>query len=119
MAEFVLRERAFQFSVSVLKFFSAFDFSYDFRFVKTQLFRSCTSIGVNIIEGSAGSSKKTLIQFYRIALRSAHETTYWLRLIKEVFPQLDQASIQLQILESEAISKILGKSIITLQNKSD
>ncbi|HRZ29331.1 MAG TPA: four helix bundle protein [Candidatus Paceibacterota bacterium] len=40
------------------------------------MLRSATSIGANIIEARASSSKKDFIKFYEIALKSANETIY-------------------------------------------
>ena len=38
-----------------------------------QLIRSATSIGANVIEAKASSSKKDYIHFFEIALKSANE----------------------------------------------
>ena len=44
--------------------------------LRDQILRSGTSVGANVREGKASSSKKELIRFYEIALRSANETDY-------------------------------------------
>lgn len=119
MAEFQLKERAFKFSVSLIKYFSSVTLNSDFRFLKNQLYRSATSIGANVIEGSGGSSKKELARYFRIAIRSANETTYWLKLILEVFEEVERSKIQELVIESESITRILGKSIATLNSKTN
>ena len=118
MAEFELKNRAFRFSVSILKFFGSISLNSELRFLKIQLYRSATSIGANIIEGSAGSSKKQLAQYYSIALRSANETIYWLKLIYEVYIDIDRKQMSELINECESIVRILGKLVSTLRSNS-
>ena len=90
----------------------AYDKVYNSLF--DQLIRSATSIGANIVEGKAGSSKKDWRKFFVIALKSANETKYWLCLIRDTF-EVDKKETNLLITEADEISKILGKSILTLK----
>jgi four helix bundle protein len=76
-----------------------------------QLIRSATSVGANVIEGMAGSSKKDWIRFYTIALKSANETKYWLCLIRDTI-QISNAKVQELISEADEISKIIASIII-------
>jgi four helix bundle protein len=115
MAEFRLKERAFQFSVSVIKHFLSISLNSEFLFLKKQLYRSVTSIGANIIEGSGGASKKELARYLQIALRSSTESTYWLKLIKEIFDNPKNEKLDELIAESESITKILGKSLVSIK----
>jgi four helix bundle protein len=46
-----------------------------------QVLRAGTSIGANVEEARAASSRRDLIARFAIALREARETKYWLRLI--------------------------------------
>ncbi len=116
MAEYKLKERTFQFSVSVIRYFSAIPLNPEFLFLKKQIYRSSASVGANVIEGSAGATEKELIRYLYIALRSSNETTYWLKLIREIFDNLKNQSMDDLIAESEAIARILGKSLVTLRN---
>jgi len=76
--------------------------------------RSATSIGANIIEAKSGNSRKNLISFYSIALRSANETKYWLCLVRDTL-EVDKVEVNNLIKEADEISKIIGKSILTLK----
>jgi four helix bundle protein len=76
--------------------------------------RSATSIGANVIEGKSGNSRKNLISYFSIALRSANETKYWLCLIRDTL-EIDKMETNQLISEADEISKILGKSILTLK----
>jgi four helix bundle protein len=46
-----------------------------------QLLAAATSVGANIEEGQAASSRRDMAAKYGIALREARETRYWLRLL--------------------------------------
>lgn len=84
--------------------------------VADQLIRSATSIGANIIEAKAASSKKDYLKFFQIALKSANETQYWLILTKESCSQgVNQINQLLQ--EVEEIGKIIGAGILTMKGK--
>jgi len=84
--------------------------------ISDQLLRSATSIGANIVEAKASSSKRDFIKFYEIALKSANETEYWLGLLKDA-TQADKNKTNQLLVEVEEISKMLGSSLLTLKNK--
>lgn len=111
-----LRMRSFRFSLKIINYTNNLPNNRKFWTFSDQLLRSATSIGANIIEAKASSSKKDFIHFYQIALKSANETQYWLSLLKE--SRLDD-SIQLSqlIKESIEISRMLGSSILTMKGK--
>ncbi|HEX2845184.1 MAG TPA: four helix bundle protein [Chitinophagaceae bacterium] len=74
--------------------------------------RSATSIGANIIEGKAGSSRKDWKNFLVIALKSANETKYWLCLIRDTMDEPDKNKIEMLIKEADEISKIIARIIL-------
>jgi four helix bundle protein len=76
-----------------------------------QLIRSATSIGANIVEGKAGSTKKDWKKFLIIALKSANEAKYWLCLIRDTI-EVDKNKIADLLKEADAISNIIAKIII-------
>jgi len=51
--------------------------------LRDQLLRSGTSVGANVKEAKASSSRKELIRFYEVALRSCDESEFWLDVIQE------------------------------------
>lgn len=83
-----------------------------------QLIRCGTSIGANLVEGTAGCSKKDFINFYHIALKSANETKYWLCLIRDNLA-CNKENIVLIINEANEISKIIASSIIKMKGLND
>lgn len=76
-----------------------------------QLLRSATSIGANVVEGSAGSSKKDWQKFLIIALKSANESKYWLCLIRDTL-DIDRNKVHELLTEADELSKILASIII-------
>jgi len=78
--------------------------------------RATTSIGANMIEAKASSSKREFIKFYEIALKSANETKYWLCLLRDSYPESKPLCREL-LQEAEEISNMLGSSILTLKGK--
>ncbi len=85
----------------------------DFPLVN-QLLRSGTSVGANVIEAKASSTKKELIRFYEIALRSANESEYWMDIIKEGY-EMDTEVMSDDKKELLEISKVLASIIINLK----
>lgn len=109
-----LRYRSFKLSLTILKLASKFPSRREFWIIADQLIRSATSIGANIIEAKASSSKKDFINFYHIALKSANETSYWLLLLRDG-DLVPKDKIQPIIDEVDQICKMLGSSIITMK----
>ena len=71
-----LRYRSYRFSIEIIKLVSRFPANKMYQIIANQLLRSATSVGANIIEAKASSSKKDFINYYQIALKSGNETIY-------------------------------------------
>ncbi|MBU2592490.1 four helix bundle protein [Patescibacteria group bacterium] len=56
--------------------------------ISDQLLRAGTSIGANIVEAQAASSRRDFTNFLNHALKSANETKFWLILSKDLNPKL-------------------------------
>lgn len=113
-----LRERTFQFSLDLIKFIKGTDKKVFYSLID-QLLRSGTSIGANLIEAKDSSSKRDFIKFYQIALKSANETQYWLELIDGSYgKQIDASEIDRLLSELEEICRMLGRSLLTMKNKT-
>jgi four helix bundle protein len=112
-----IKIRCYEFSKSVVLFKNKYEFKRIYYPVIDQLLRSATSIGANVIEGKSGNSRKILISYFSIALRSANETKYWLCLIRDTI-EVDKIETNQLINEADEISKILAKSILTLKQNA-
>jgi len=111
-----LKYRCYYFSIKVIKFLETLPEKKVYWVISDQLLISATSIGANIVEAKASSSKRDFIKFYEIALKSANETEYWLGLLKDA-TQADKNKTNQLLVEVEEISKMLGSSLLTLKNK--
>ena len=106
-----IRHRCFFFSKEIISFVGEVKFERVYSSLFDQLLRSGTSIGANIVEGKAGSSKKDWKNYYAIALKSANETKYWLCLIRDTM-QVSKPKVQELINEADEISKIIASIIV-------
>ncbi len=112
-----LINRAFIFSRSVIALVDKFPNKRSAWVIADQLIRVATSIGANIIEAQAGSSKRDFVNFLSHALKSANETKFWLVLAKDLVPnELEKIGILLK--EVDELAKILGSSISTLRGRN-
>lgn len=117
--KFELEERCFQFSLVIIKqvdFLKEKKISFS---LIDQVVRSSTSIGANITEGQGSESTKEFLRYYRIALKSANETKYWLRLIKEGFSLETNETLIKANNEVMELSKIIASIIIKLNKKQE
>jgi four helix bundle protein len=110
--------RCYEFSKLIVLFINRIEFKRIHYSLIDQLLRSSTSVGANVIEGRSGNSRKNLEYFFSVALRSANETKYWLSLIRDTM-ELDKNEMNQLIQEADEISKIIGKSLLTLKAKSN
>ena len=111
-----LKARCFDFSVKIIKFIETIPEKRINWILSNQLLRSATSIGANIIEAKAASSRKDFIKFYEIALKSANETAYWLGLVK-VGLNIDNTELHYLTKETDELTRIIASSLISLKNK--
>ena len=112
-----IKQRTFELSLAVIGLLENLPNTYIYQILGKQLLRCSTSIGANVIEAQAGSSLKDFMNFYFIALKSANETIYWLKLIKEKSNKIIANKINDLLNENIEISKILGASLVTMRNK--
>ena len=109
-------KRLIKFSLEIISFSNDLKKNKILWSIIDQLVRSATSIGANIIEAKASSSKLDFLKYFQIALKSANETKYWLILIKESSPLFREKSDKL-LKETDEISKIIGSAILTMKGK--
>lgn len=76
----IIQDKSFEFAVRIVKLYNHFK-KNDEQPIYVQLLRSGTSIGANIAESQYASSLADFINKLQIALKEAHETSYWLHLL--------------------------------------
>lgn len=112
----MLKLRAFSLARSVMKLADKFPNKRSAWIITDQLLRAVMSVGANIIEAQAASSRKDFINFLNHALKSGNETKFWLALAKDLDCKLI-SEIDKNLKETEEITKILGSSILKLRGK--
>lgn len=111
-----IRKRAYKFALSVIRFLDLLPYERTTKILGDQLLRSSTSIGANIIEAQAGSSKKDFTNFLNHALKSANETKFWLGLLRDT-GKADKDILNSLLKETTELANILGSSILKLKSK--
>jgi len=113
------KARVYCYIVDSLKFLSTVPENRTNKIILSQLIRSLTSIGSNIIEAKASNSKKDFARYFDIALKSANETKYWLCLLRDLNESKHKAKLEEILKEAIEISNILASSLLTMRNKKN
>jgi len=111
-----LIRRTYRYSVKVVDLVDSLPNRRSCWTMADQLMRSATSIGANIIEAQAASSKRDFVNFLSYALKSANETKFWLGLLRDTH-KVGANIIEPLLKETKELSDILGSSIATLRGK--
>jgi len=109
--------RAFNLARRVLALIKKFPNNRAAFVIADQLLRAATSIGANIIEAQAASSRRDFVNFLNHALKSGNETKFWLALSKDLGENLIP-EIEDILKETDEMVRILGSSIATLKGKN-
>ena len=84
--------------------------------IADQVIRSSTSIGANLVEGKASSSRLEFKKFYEIALKSANETKYWFGLLRDAgLAGPERVNPLLQ--EATEIAKMIASGVLKLKGR--
>ena len=109
-----LKVRAYRFAQEALRLIDELPNQKAYWSLGDQLLRSATSIGANIIEAQAASSRRDFRNFYNHALKSANETKFWLGLLRDS-GKIDKEAINPLLDETKQLANILASSILTLK----
>ena len=108
--------RAFRLARRVISLVDRFPKKRAAWVIADQLLRAATSVGANIIEAQAASSKRDFANFLNHALKSGNESKFWLALAKDVAPT-ESGEIDSLLREVDELVRILGSSIATMKGK--
>lgn len=111
-----VKTRSYRFALNTIGFLDRLPRDGIVREISRQLLRSSTSIGANIIEAQASSSRRDFANYFNHALKSANETKFWLGLLRDS-GKGQQTEVDVLLQESTEISNILGASLLTLRGK--
>lgn len=110
------KQRTYNFALKIINFIDKLPNDTTCKTIGSQLLRSATSIGANVIEASAASSKKDYANFFSHALKSANETRFWLGLLRDS-KKANKEKTNILLKETVELANILASSIITLKGK--
>jgi four helix bundle protein len=108
-----LQARCYRFSLNLISLLDSLPNKRGSWAISDQLIRSGTSIGANLVEATASSSRLEFKKFHEIALKSANETKYWLNLLKDS-QKVDTISLLNEVTE---LSNMIVSGIIKLKSK--
>ena len=112
-----LENRTLQFSKDLVVFCNKIKKDNISISLVSQLVRAGTSVGANYMEANGASSRKDFKNKIHICKKEAQETKYWLNILSEIFPESKPIIRNLWI-EAHEFSKIFGKIVSTMSNKS-
>lgn len=112
-----LKHRCYKFSLDIIALADTLPNKKSAWIIIDQLIRSATSIGANLIEASASSSRIEFKKFNEIALKSANETKYWLCLLRDSHLS-DQTVINKLLDEVCEIANMLAAGVLKLKRKN-
>ncbi len=112
-----LRNRCYKLGLNIIAITNLLPNRRSAWIISDQLIRSATSIGANLIEAKASSSRLEYKKFYEIALKSANESVYWLSLLRDS-GLANIRDINPLLAELNEIANMLGAGVIRLKSKT-
>jgi four helix bundle protein len=110
------KRRVYRFALDVIGFVDRLPVEQISQIITDQLLRSTTSIGANVVEAQAASSRKDYTNFFTHALKSANECKFWLGLLTDS-GRGDKEAVNRLLREATEIANILATSILTLRGR--
>jgi len=103
-------DRSFEFAISIIVLYKELNSNSEFILSK-QLLRSGTSIGANVHEAAAASSKRDFLNKMTIASKEARETEYWIKLLQQ--SKITNIEFVYYLSEIKELNKILTSIVKT------
>ncbi len=109
-------KRVYHFALATMRFLDDCPRDGAATIISNQLVRSSTSVGANMVEAQAASSKKDYVNFFTIALKSANESKYWISLLRDA-RKVDQDKANALLKEATEIANVLASSVLTMKGR--
>ena len=111
-----IRDRAFAFGCKVARLALSLTPRPGIRSLVDQLLRAGTSIGANLEEAKAASTKREFLRDVEVSLREAREAWYWLRIYREL--ELgDPRTVAELVAEADSIIRILTSIVLSTKRR--
>jgi four helix bundle protein len=111
-----LKTRCYKFSLDLIAFMDTLPNKRSCWIMADQLLRCGMSIGANLVEASASSSRLELKKFHEISLKSANEAKYWLGLLRDS-GLADKHKINDLLQELTEIANMIAAGVLKLKGQ--
>lgn len=115
--ENAIRERLVNHTVGVLKLANKHSSDKALAPVFNQVIRSAGSIGANVAEAHGSVTKEGFARYFHIALQSAHETNYWIDVLRAYGLQNEAAALESLSRENQEFARIIRASLTTMRSR--
>ena len=113
----IIEDKSFQFAVRIVNLYKYLTADKKEYVMSKQLLKCGTSIGANVVEAERGQSKADFYAKLSIALKEAHETYYWLRLLKATEYLSNEEFVSMEKDIKEIIALLMAICKTTQQNQ--
>jgi four helix bundle protein len=111
-----IRDRTFRLACDLARLAFRLTSPPGVRRLADQLLRAGTSIGANLEEAKAASSRKDFVHCVQVALKEAREAKYWLRVCAEL--RLAPPDLLSQLTnEADQVARILGAIVVNTKRR--
>ncbi|OGG74114.1 hypothetical protein A3A40_01810 [Candidatus Kaiserbacteria bacterium RIFCSPLOWO2_01_FULL_54_20] len=111
----LIRERLIKLTVDVLKLAHKYNKDRELAPIFNQVIRSAGSIGANVAEAHGSVTKDGFARYFHITLQSAHETHYWLDVLRSYGIAGNEGVLESLKKESQEFAKIIRASLKTMK----
>jgi four helix bundle protein len=111
-----IKARAYKYALAVIRLIDGLPREATSQIVGKQLLRSATSVGANIAEAQAASSRREFTNFMSHALKSANESRFWIGLLRDSGRVRYDDIVEIYH-ETRELSNILAASLLKLRGK--
>ncbi|HEY4650945.1 MAG TPA: four helix bundle protein [Pontibacter sp.] len=115
MKQNVVADKSYAFALRVVKLYKHLRFTEQEFILSKQVLRSGTSIGANVEEAIAASSRADFVNKLNIAAKETRETIYWLRLLKDS-EFISAKSFESVYQDATELQKILSSILLTTKS---
>jgi four helix bundle protein len=111
-----IREKSFAFPITVIRLYKRLQAAREYV-VSNQLLKSGTSIGANVEEAMAASSRRDFLHKMSISSKEARESVYWLRLLDEsdIAPDID---VHTELEDAQELVRLLTSIVKTTKEST-
>ncbi|MDR1964632.1 MAG: four helix bundle protein [Planctomycetaceae bacterium] len=116
MSKSILRDKSYAFSIRIINMSKYLSDEKNEHVLRKQILRSGTAIGALVREAGQAESNADFVHKLSVALKEAHETDYWLSLLKDT-KYITEEMFRSIIADCEELIKLLTSSIKTAKSK--